>query len=155
MGIFDFIFGKTIKVEDPFFGTMVFSEFKKNPEKNYFECRRHFKPTDDIIEIGIEGNVSGPTELQKDFFRKIESEFEFEKVISSVKPMIENEFRNWKEDFKIVDFKKEFKSVYLYLPRCENESKTWEIAFESEHDLNHTFTLTMKDFNATEILIDG
>jgi hypothetical protein len=43
----------------------------------------------------------------------------------------------------------------LYLPRCENESKTWEIAFESEHDLNHTFTLTMKDFNATEILIDG
>ena len=153
MGIFDFIFGKTIKIDDEFFGKMIFSEFKKNPEKNYFECRRHFKSTDEIIEIGIEGNVTGPTEVQKDFFRKIESDYD--KIISSIKPMIENEFRNWKEDFKITDFKKEFKAVYLFLPRCEKEPKVWEIAFESEHDLNHTFTLTMNDLSATEILIDG
>ena len=153
MGIFDFIFGKTIKIEDEFFGKMVFSEFKKNPEKNYFECRRYFKPTNEIIEIGIEGNVTGPTEIQKDFFRKIESDYD--EITSSIKPMIENEFRNWKEDFKITDFNKEFKAVYLYLPRCEKEPKVWEIAFESEHDLNHTFTLTMNDLNATEILIDG
>ncbi len=153
MGIFDFIFGKTIKIDDEFFGNMIFSEFKKNPEKNYFECRRHFKPTDEIIEIGIKGNVTGPTELQKDFFRKIEADYD--KIISSVRPMIENEFQNWKEDFKIIDFRKEFKAVYLFLPRCENDLKIWEIAFESEHDLNHTITMTMNDFNATEILIDG
>jgi hypothetical protein len=153
MGIFDFIFGKTIKINDEFFGKMIFSEFKKNPEKNYFECRRHFKPTDEIIEIGIEGNVTGQTELQKNFFRQIESEYE--KIISSVKPMIENEFQNWKEDFKIVDFHKEFKAVYLYFPRCEKVPKIWEIAFESEYDLSHTFTLTMNNLIATEILIDG
>ena len=153
MGIFDFIFGKTIKIEDEFFGKMIFSEFKKDPEKNYFECRRHFKPTDKIIEIGIKGNVSGPTEIQKNFFKKIESDYD--KIASSIKPMIENEFRNWKEDFKIADFNKEFKAVYLNLPRCVKESKVWEIAFESEHDLNHTFTLSMNDLNATEILIDG
>ena len=153
MGIFDFIFGKTIKIEDKFFGKMLFSEFKKNPEKNYFECRRHFKPTNEIIEIGIEGDVTGPTEMQKDFFRKIESDYK--EITSSIKPMIEKEFRNWKEDFEITDFNKEFKAVYLYLPRCEKETKVWEIAFESEHDLNHTFTLTMNDLNATEILIDG
>ncbi len=69
---------------------MIFSEFKKNPEKNYFECRRYFKPTDEIIEIGVEGNVTGPTELPKDFFRKIESDYD--KVIASVKPMLESEF---------------------------------------------------------------
>ncbi len=68
MGIFDFIFSKTIKIDDQLFGEMIFSEFKKNPEKNYFECRRHFKPTDNIIEIGIAGNQTGPTQLQKDFF---------------------------------------------------------------------------------------
>lgn len=153
MGIFDFIFGKTIKIDDQFFGKMIFSEFKKNPEENYFECSRHFKPTDEIIEIGIEGNVTGPTELQKEFFRKIESDYD--KVISFVQPMIENEFQNWKENFKITDFRKEFKAVYLYLPRCENEPKVWKIAFETEHDLNHTITMTMSDFKAIEILIDG
>ncbi len=153
MGIFDFIFGKTIKIEDEFFGKMVFSEFKKNPEKNYFECKRHFKPINEIIEIGIEGNITGPTEIQKDFFRKIE--LDYGKITSSIKPMIESEFQNWKEDFEIADFNKEFKAVYLYLPRCEKVPKIWEIAFESEHDLNHTFTLTMNDLNPTEILIDG
>lgn len=153
MGIFDFISGKTIKIEDDFFGKIVFFEFKDNPEMNYFECRKHFKPTNEIIEVAIEGDVTGPTKMQKDFFRKIESDYE--KIISSIKPIIENELRNWKEDFEISDFNKEFKAVYLYLPRCEKETKVWEIAFESEHDLNHTFTLTMNDLNATEILIDG
>jgi hypothetical protein len=33
MRILDFIFGKTIKIKDEFFGEMKFSEFKKNPEK--------------------------------------------------------------------------------------------------------------------------
>jgi len=153
MGILELIFGKTNKIEDDFFGKMVFSEFKKNPKKNYFECRRHFKPTKDIIEIGIQGNVTGPTEIQKDFFRKIEADYD--EITSSIKPMIENELRNWKEDFKIADFSKEFKAVYLYLPRCEMDPKVWEIAFESVHDLNHTFTLKMIDLNANELLIDG
>lgn len=153
MGIFDFIFGKTIRIDDEFFGKMIFSEFKKKPEKNYFECRRYFKPIEEIIEIGIEGDISGPTEIQKNFFRQIESAYE--KIILSVKPMIESEFQNWKEDFKITDFNKEFKAVYLLLPRCENEPKVWEIAFETEHDLNHTFTLIMNGFTAKEILIDG
>lgn len=151
MAIFDFFFGKTKKRDDPFFGEMVFSEFKKKPENNYFNCRRRFKPTNEIIEIGIGGNFTESFELRKGFFSKIESDYE--KVISSVKPMIENEFQNWKEDFKIINFKKEFNPIYLYLPH--NDPETWEIAFETEHDLNHTFTITMSSFEATEILIDG
>ncbi len=153
MGILDFIFGKTIKIDDEFFGKMIFLEDKREPLKSYFECKRHFKPTDDIIEIGITGDVSGPTKIQIDFFLKIESDYD--KIASSIKPMIENEFRNWNEDFKIADFKNEFKAVYLFLSRCEKEPIVWEIAFESEHNLNHTFTLTMNDLHATEILIDG
>lgn len=153
MGLLDFLFGKTIKIEDEFFGEMDFSEFKNTPEKNYFECRRHFQPTDDIIEIGIAGDISGPTEMQKNYFRKIESNYN--SICVAIQPMIENEFQNWKEGFKIKDFRKEFNAVYLELPRCEKEPIIWEIAFESDHDLNHTFTLTMNDFEAKEILIDG
>jgi len=153
MGIFDFLFGKNIIIDNEFFGEMTFLENKKEPLKSYFECRRHFKPTDNIIEIGIKGNETGPTKLQKDFFRKIESDYD--KIISSIRPLIENEFRNWKEDFKITDFRKEFKAVYLFLPRCENEPIFWEITFETEHDLNHILTIKMCDSKANEILIDG
>ena len=153
MGLLDFIFGKTIKIDDDFFGSMVFLDDKKKPAESYFECRRHFQPTDDIIEIGIKGDETGPTQVQKDFFHQIESDYA--QVIASVQPMIESEFQNWKPDFKIADFQKEFKAVYLFLPRCDKDPKVWEIAFESDHDLNHTFTLTMNDFTATDILIDG
>lgn len=153
MGIFDFIFGKTQKIDDNFFGKMIFLDDKKNPLKSYFECSRHFKPINKVIDIGIEGDIIGPTKLQKDFFREIEENYD--KITSTIKPIIEDEFRNWKEDFEIIDFKKEFKAVYLFLPRCEKEPKIWEIAFESSHDLDHTFTVTMKDLKATEVLIDG
>ena len=153
MGIFDFIFRKSIKINDSFFAEMLFFEFKKNPEKNYFECRRHFKPTDKIIEIGIEGDSTGPTEFQKEFFRQIEANYV--NIIYSIKPIIENEFQNWKENFKIDNFNNEFKAVYIYLSRCEKNPKIWEIMFETEHDLNHTITITMNDLKATEILVDG
>ena len=69
MGLLDFIFGKTIKLENEFFGTMLFQEDKKDSVKSYFECRRHFKPSDQIIEIGIDGEITGPTQKQIDFFR--------------------------------------------------------------------------------------
>lgn len=153
MGLLDFIFGKPTKLENEFFGTMLFLEDKKDTLKSYFECRRQFIPSNKIIEIGIDGDVSGPTQKQIDFFKSIEDNYSI--IAKAISPLIEDEFGNWKEGFKINDFQKEFEPVYLRLPRCENKPIVWEIAFESDHDRNHTFTLTMSDFGAKEILIDG
>lgn len=153
MGLLDFIFGKPTKLENEFFGAMLFLEDKKNTLQSYFECRRQFIPSDKIIEIGIDGDVSGPTQKQIDFFKSIEDNYTI--IAKAISPLIEDEFGNWKEGFKINDFQKEFEPVYLRLPRCENKPIVWEIAFESDHDRNHTFTLTMSDFDAKEVLIDG
>lgn len=153
MGLLDFIFRKPTKLENEFFGTMLFLEDKKDTLKSYFECRRQFIPSNKIIEIGIDGDVSGPTQKQIDFFKSIEDNYLI--IAKAISPLIEDEFGNWKEGFKINDFQKEFEPVYLRLPKCENKPIVWEIAFESDHDRNHTFTLTMSDFDAKEILIDG
>lgn len=153
MGLLDFIFRKPTKLENEFFGTMLFLEDKKYALKSYYECRRHFIPSDKTIEIGIDGDVNGPTQKQIDFFKSIEDNYSI--IAEAITPLIEDEFGNWKEGFKIDDFLKEFEPVYLQLPRCENKPIIWEIAFESDHDRNHTFTLTMSDFDAKEVLIDG
>ncbi|MCE2996245.1 MAG: hypothetical protein ACK5RG_03480 [Cyclobacteriaceae bacterium] len=153
MGLLDFIFGKQTKIENEFFGTMLFFENKKDSLKSYFECRRHFSPSDKMIEIGIDGDVSGPTQKQIDFFKSIEDNYSI--IVKAISPLIENEFGNWKEGFKLDNFQKEFEPVYLRLPRCENKPIVWEIAFESDHDRDHTFTITMSDFDAKEVLIDG
>ncbi|MBL7764205.1 MAG: hypothetical protein JNL23_12335 [Chitinophagaceae bacterium] len=129
------------------------SKTKKGLLKSYFECRQHFNPSGKTIEIGIAGDAPGPTQLQIDFFKSIKDNY-FQ-VSKSIILLLEDEFGNWKEGFKIENFQKEFEPVYLRLPRCESKAIAWEIAFESDHDRNHTFTITMSDFEAKEILIDG
>lgn len=153
MGLLDFLFGKKTTVTDDFFGQMLLMEFKKTPHKNYFECKRHFEPSGQTIEVLINGDVSGPTQIQKNFFRQIE--YEYASLTTKIAPIIEKEFRNWKADFKITDFRKEFQPINLVLPRCEEKPVIWEIVFQTEHDLNHEITITMHDFEPKDILIDG
>ena len=153
MGVFEFIFGKPIKVENYFFGEMLFVEIRQDSSKSYFECRRHFQPSNDIIEIGLDGDVTGPTQVQIDFFKNIERIYA--KISDSVIPLMEERFRGWKKDFRIIDFTKEFTPVYLKIPRCITKPIVWEIAFESIHDANHIFTLTMEEIRATELSMDG
>ena len=153
MAFFDFLFGKKITIYDDFFGRMLFIQFKNKPQKNYFECKRDFKPSGRPIEVFIDADASGPTSTQKDFFRQIENEYG--NLTVKIAPLIEKEFRNWKSNFKITDFRKEFQPINLALPRCEGKPVIWEIAFETEHDLNHEITITMYDFEPRDILIDG
>lgn len=68
MAILEFIFGKSKKLENKFFGKMLFFEDKKDSNKNYFECKRHFSPSNRTIEIGMNGESIGPTQKQIDFF---------------------------------------------------------------------------------------
>ena len=153
MGFFSNIFGKTVKIDHDFFGRMLFVGGKVPDPTDYFECRRHFKPADQIIEIVIDGSISGPTEKQILFFKSIEDHYS--RVAETIIPLIEEEFRNFREDFRVLNFQNEFVPVYLRIPRCDSQPIIWEIAFNSEHDRNHTFTVTMHDFQAKEILIDG
>lgn len=153
MALFDFIFGKKTKLENKFFGIMLFIEDKNDESKSYYECRRHFIPSDNTIEIGIDGDTTGPTEKQINFFKSIEDNYSI--ITKAISPLIETELRNWKEGFKINHFEKEFDPVYLQLPRCESKPINWEIAFESDLDRNHNFTISMSDFEAKDILIDG
>jgi len=152
MGFLDFIFGKSVKIDNEFFGQMLFLK-DKDDSKSYFECRRHFKPSDKPIEIGIDGSEAGPTQIQIDFFNRIQDDYTA--ITKSIAPLIEEEVGNWQPGFKIKDFNKEFEPVHLLLPRCEIKPVIWEIAFTSPHDRNHTFTVTMHNLEAYAILIDG
>src|SRR5882724_9296885 len=132
MGLFNFIFGKPVIIENSFFGQMRFAGNKKDFTKSYFECSRYFKPKNDVIEIHMSAGVEGPSQKQIEFFENLENNYT--EISNSITPLIEEEFRNWKENFKILDFKKEFKPVFLSIPICEEQPIIWEIAFESDHD---------------------
>ena len=151
MGLFD-LFKKPQTIQDDFFGTLTFMSFK-DPTKNYFEGKGKFNPTGDEIEYFVEADLSGPTNDQRNFYNKVEGLYD--EIISKVIPLIENEFKNGKEDFKIKDFKQEFKLVAVTIPRLNSDTATWDMSFETIHDDNHQVTVDFKDFEPEGILIDG
>ena len=151
MGLFD-IFKKSQTIQDDFFGKLTFISFK-DPTMNCFEGKGKFKPTGDTIEYTIEADLSGPTNDQRNFYNKVQDLYD--EIISKITPLIEDEFKNWKEDFKIKDFKKEFKLVAVTIPRLSSNAATWAMSFETIHDNNHQVTVDFKDFEPEGILIDG
>lgn len=154
MGFFDFLFKKDVVLQDAFFGAMLFHENRREPANNYFECARDFAPIGKQIELGVQGDVEGPSKAQKDFFNRIEAQYA--SLTLKFAPILEDVFRNWQPDFQIVDFKSEFEPVYLDLPRCTSHPVVWRIVFESSHDGNHHFSVTVHDFEPQpDVHIDG
>jgi len=153
MGLWNRLFGRTAKTGDAFFGEMTFMEIPNDPAQSYFECARYFKPIDGVVELGVTGQLSGPTQRQKDFFAQLEDNYEL--IVAAVVLIIESKFRNWKPDFKIGNFEQEFKLVWLEIPACDQQPVEWEISYETVHDLNHTLFITMQGYQPLRILIDG
>ena len=147
------LFKKAHGINDDFFGNMIYMEVKEKYGNSYFECQRNFSPSNKIIEIGIDADIQGPTNLQKEFFEYIESNYS--KITESIIPLIEDQFRNWKPDFEIKNFNDEFQPEYLKISKCEEQPIIWNISFSSWHDENHYFEVTMNDFQAIDLLIDG
>jgi hypothetical protein len=154
MRFLDFLFSKTksIEIEDDFFGKLRFLS-SKDVSKNYFTGKRYFKPINKPIELIIEQEETTPSQAQKQFFQRIEEEYS--RLIDKMKPLITDEFQNWRPDFQITDFEQEFTPVHLMIPRLNQKEYTWDIAFETVHDENHHVTITFKGLNPIEILIDG
>lgn len=154
MGLFN-LFKKTPTptLEHPVFGTLTFMEIKRNPENKYFEGAGTFAPTNNEIEYFIPADISGPTQQQVDFYEKLQSNYPA--ISSKCSELIESEFRNWKEDFKINDFNSEFKLVAINIPEFKNDPIEWDMAFETEHDENHQFTVYFEGEEANRVGVDG
>jgi hypothetical protein len=151
MGLFN-LFKKPSILLDDFFGELRFMDFKDS-SKNYFEGKGYFQPTNNETEYLILADINGPTDSQKDFYKKLQSNFS--EYIEKIKPLIEEEFRNWKEDFTIKDFNNEFNLVCITIPRFDIVPLIWDMAFTTIHDLNHNITIEFVDNEPNQIQIDG
>ena len=151
MGLFN-IFKKPIIVNDEYIGTLRFVEFKDST-KDYFEGKAHFAPTDSVTEIFVQADRNGPTDEQREFYRDFQSNFRV--YIEKIQPLIENEFRNWQENFIIHDFTKEFKLVCITIPRFAKKPLSWDLSFTTSHDKEHYVTIDFMDFEPIGVLIDG
>lgn len=155
MGLFDLFSRKPAPTDNGFFGKLRFNSIRNQPGKGFYSGSRIFAPTGTKIGILLrtDAGAEGPREEQVNFYKEIEEKYDL--ISKSITPVIEDTFRNWKEDFAIQDFKKEFHPVSLDIPSCEERPIVWEIGFETSHDSNHVFTIIMHGWETKEIQIDG
>lgn len=151
MGLFN-IFKKPIVIQDDFFGRLRYMDFK-DPAKGYFEGNGFFSSIDGETEYLINADATGPTNSQREFYINLQKQFD--SYIEMMKPLIEDEFRNWKEDFEIKNFKKEFNLVCVTIPRLDSKPLVWDMSFTTTHDLNHHVTIDFIGDIPNGILIDG
>lgn len=151
MGLFN-LFKKPTKIQDDFFGLLRFID-SRDSSRTYFEGKGFFSPTQNETELLIQADTQGPTAAQREFYNKLQNNFE--QYIQKIKPLIEDEFRNWKEDFEIKDFKKEFTLVCLTIPRLDNKPLIWDMVFTTVFDANHHVTIDFINEEPNGILIDG
>lgn len=151
MGLFN-LFKKPTVIQNDFFGRLRFMDFKDS-SKTYFEGKGFFAPTNSETEYLIQADIEGPTHSQREFYDDLQNNFE--QYVLKIKPLIEDEFRNWKEDFEIKDFNKEFCLVCITIPRLDSRPLMWDMAFATVHDLNHHVTIDFMDSEPNGILIDG
>jgi hypothetical protein len=149
------LFGRSnnkIFIQDPLFGRLEYRT-TKNAQTSYFYGKHYFAPTGSGTEILIYGVLPGPTDDQRAFYTKLETDFDT--YIPKLKRMLEDEFRIWQPDFLIKDFKQEFKLDYIIIPSPETKPLRWELTFTTTHDQNHNFTVDFIDDEPQGVSIDG
>lgn len=144
--ILEFFFGKPEIIQDPFFGQMV-------EAGDYYECRRHFRPTNKEVELGVTKRPDGDLIPQQTFFKWLEDNYD--DIIDSIKPPLLVEIRKWMPDYQYADFKTEFVLEYFFLPAGEAPDQKWEVTFFAQNDLQHWCSLEMKGMEVRQITIDG
>jgi hypothetical protein len=151
VGLFN-LFKKPLIVQDDFFGQLRFMD-SKDSSKDYFEGKGFFSPTNNDTEYLIQSDKTGPTSAQKEFYKKLQSDFDL--YVTKIKPLIETEFRNWKDEFQIKDFGKEFSLVCMTIPRLDSSPLIWDMSFTTIHDKNHHVTIDFIDYTPNGVLVDG
>ncbi|MBL0135488.1 MAG: hypothetical protein IPP79_16715 [Chitinophagaceae bacterium] len=151
MGLFS-LFKKPVIVQDDLFGRLQFID-SKDPSNNYFEGAGFFEPTQCDTEYLIQADIEGPTDEQRQFYLDLQANFE--QYVEKITPLIEGEFQNWREDFKITNFTEEFTLVCITIPRQDTYPLIWDMAFTTIHDLDHHVTIDFIGKEPNGVLIDG
>ena len=112
-----------------------------------------FTPTGRIIGLTINAGVDGPTDSQVNFYKKLEANHINE--IEFVKPILSKEYLRWFNKPLVGNVYDVFTLTGVTIPRSGNRINKWSLSFETEEDLNHTFTVYIEGGTPKWCSVDG
>ncbi len=152
MGVFDFIFGKRISIEDEVFGKMTYEKFK-DPSKNYFIAYVNTFPNSNEVSLYIDADQHGPTKTQKDFYKKFI--IKYKKFVPIFKDALVIELANFPKFNSVNDFENEFILESLNIPRNVDETNMCNASYYSKLHPEFSFNFNFNDNEVISISIDS
>ncbi len=151
MGLFNF-FKKRQVIHDKVFGELSLEEFK-DKSQNFFAGIGYFNEANQKINLIIQVGKSEVNDTHYAFYKRLQNEYS--ELVDKIIPIITDEFKNWKEEFEILNFDNEFSIDNITIPNTNIQPLNWEISYTTVHDENHWVNISFSDFEPTSIMIDG
>lgn len=149
MGLFD-IFKKKPKFQDDLFGELGYTTFKDS-SKNFYEGSVIFQAQE--IGICIDADENGPSNLQKDFFKRLDNEYD-EIKNTIIIPFLRKELEEYIENSGIDNFVKEFSFDGIQLGVYSGDDTEWSITYDS-NPLKHYVSIDFEGMTPKYMTIDG
>lgn len=151
MGLFDFLKSKpTTEINDEVFGNLKLTEGKTS---RFFSGRKIFSPVNREVEIIIIASQNNPTIDQHNFYSNLQKNYDEFKT--KMTPLIDDYFKKVIDNFKIKDFDSEFRLLTIIVPDYGTKPLVWNMTFETDHDVEHFYTIDFNDTDAIDFQIDG
>ncbi len=120
------------RIADPDFGTLLFMFVQNAPERSYWECEWKFPETGTYISIGLPGDESGPSPEARQFYLALPAAFE--QVLASVRPQLQEVFREWLQQDLSQDIWAIVKLAGFGVEDVKQQPVHWDISFETTGD---------------------
>jgi hypothetical protein len=143
---------RPVRVEDPFFGPLLYMKMPRD-RLSYWEGARRFAATGKTAEVFIDAAspTEPPMQAQRDFFRRLETDYP--EVCSIVADAFAED--EWARKLMKGPFEKAFSLSSLSIPLCVEPDEEWEITFRARKDEEHLFSATMSGLAVTGVSVDG
>ena len=140
---------KLVRLEDPFFGSLLF--FKARKGLSYWEGQRQFEPLGKTVELLIDAlNSTGPSQAQQQHFRWVESEYR--NLCEAIAVRFKDDA--WAGQLMDRGFENEFTLSSMSIPLCQDATESWELSFDARRD-SHLFSIAMVGREPTRVTVDG
>ncbi|AWG21843.1 hypothetical protein FFWV33_10010 [Flavobacterium faecale] len=149
MGLFDF-FKKQPKFQDEVFGLLTYNVFKDNT-KNFYSGDILFQGF--LIGITIDAKDKGPSQLQKDFFKKLTSDYKNIKD-EIILPFLQIELEDTIEESGLANFDTEFELDGISIGYISNQKTEWSVTYDSK-PMRHFVTIDFDGMTPKDMMIDG
>ncbi|CAM3999345.1 hypothetical protein FLJU110815_11275 [Flavobacterium jumunjinense] len=149
MGIFD-IFKMKPKFVDDFFGELNYRSLKVT-SKSYYAGQVQFQGN--LIGIILTADEKGPTDEQKIFFKKLDSEYIIIKE-NIILPFLKKELEDNLEESGLENFDSQFDSDAISIGEIKNENTEWSITYDAK-SMRHFVTIDFEGMQPKYMSIDG